>query len=325
MQFYLLFCFLLNLLVVLNFDKVSKFVNLYDYPSVNIKKHRKKISNIGGLLIFINIILFTIYFSTNSNFLELNFFFIFFLQIVFFIGYLDDKYNLSYNIKFFLLSCILLTLVFLNKDDLLIESLQFSFLTKSFDLGNFSIFFTVLSFLLFINAFNMFDGINLQSGIYSIFVFVIFFFKGVNKELSSVIIVSSFFFVYLNYKNKCFLGNGGSILLPFVIAYFFAQDNNSNQFFYADEIFLIMLIPGIDMLRLFVTRILRGNNPFKGDREHIHHLLSKRFTKFKTVLIILGLVFISNLAGAIYGSFTYVIVISLFVYFFIIYLLTKKI
>ena len=32
-----------------------------------------------------------------------------------------------------------------------------------------------------------------------------------------------------------------------------------------------MMLPGIDMLRLFLERILK-KNPFKGDRNHLHHL-----------------------------------------------------
>lgn len=321
MQFYLLFFIALNLLVVFNFNKLSKFINSYDHPSIDLKNHKKKTPNIGGLLIFVNIIIFEIYFSSTSSLLQSN---IFFVSAIFLIGYLDDRYNLSANIRLVSLLLIILTMIFLNKETYLIESLHFSFLKKSFYLGNFSVFFTVLSFLLFINAFNMFDGINLQSGIYSIFIFIIFLFKGVSIDLSSVIIISLFFFVYLNYKNKCFLGNGGSILLPFIIAHLFSKDSNTSQVFYADEIFLIMLIPGIDMLRLFIERIWRGNNPFKGDRNHIHHLLFTKFSEFKTASITLGLIFIPNLMATINDSFIFAITVSLFLYFIIIYLLTRR-
>ena len=35
----------------------------------------------------------------------------------------------------------------------------------------------------------------------------------------------------------------------------------------------IMIIPLFDTFRVFTTRIIRGNSPFKADRRHIHHLL----------------------------------------------------
>ena len=37
------------------------------------------------------------------------------------------------------------------------------------------------------------------------------------------------------------------------------------------------MVPGIDMLRLFMTRIYNKKNPFKGDLNHLHHLLKNKF------------------------------------------------
>lgn len=37
------------------------------------------------------------------------------------------------------------------------------------------------------------------------------------------------------------------------------------------------MIPGLDMLRLFIKRILNKRNPFKADQNHLHHLLYFRF------------------------------------------------
>ena len=38
------------------------------------------------------------------------------------------------------------------------------------------------------------------------------------------------------------------------------------------------MIPGLDMLRLFLSRIINKKNPFFGDLNHFHHLLIKKFT-----------------------------------------------
>jgi UDP-N-acetylmuramyl pentapeptide phosphotransferase/UDP-N-acetylglucosamine-1-phosphate transferase len=34
-----------------------------------------------------------------------------------------------------------------------------------------------------------------------------------------------------------------------------------------------MIVPLFDMVRVFVIRIQHGKNPFKGDRNHLHHML----------------------------------------------------
>ena len=57
-----------------------------------------------------------------------------------------------------------------------------------------------------INALNMFDGINIQTGLYCLIIFIIFFVKGIFTNLSMVLIISLIFFIYFNYKDKVFMG-----------------------------------------------------------------------------------------------------------------------
>ena len=38
-----------------------------------------------------------------------------------------------------------------------------------------------------------------------------------------------------------------------------------------------MSIPGLDMFRLFIYRILKKRNPFSADQEHLHHYMIKNF------------------------------------------------
>jgi hypothetical protein len=42
-----------------------------------------------------------------------------------------------------------------------------------------------------------------------------------------------------------------------------------------------MLVPGLDLFRLFFERIIKGKNPFFPDRNHIHHLLLKKMSYLK--------------------------------------------
>ena len=83
----------------------------------------------------------------------------------FLIGIYDDKYNLSANKKLFLNFFIILFIILLD-DSLVIKKLNFSFFDNPIYLKSFSHLFTVLCILLFLNALNMFDGINLQAAFY---------------------------------------------------------------------------------------------------------------------------------------------------------------
>ena len=52
-----------------------------------------------------------------------------------------------------------------------------------------------------------------------------------------------------------------------------------------------MLIPGLDLIRLFILRILRKKNPLSSDRNHLHHILLNKFS-FKNTLFIIFLLII---------------------------------
>jgi UDP-GlcNAc:undecaprenyl-phosphate GlcNAc-1-phosphate transferase len=92
----------------------------------------------------------------------------------------------------------------------------------------------------------------------------------------------------LNLKNKLFLGDSGIYLLGAVLSFSLIYEYNVNKnFLKADDIFVLLMLPGFDLLRLSLTRILSGRNAFVGDRNHIHHLLNKKFSLLKTNLILI--------------------------------------
>ena len=176
-NFFLSYFVFLNLLIFFNFQKISKLLNIYDLPNER-KLHKNKTPLLGGFIIIINLLLFLIlyffglyYESQFHYFFSKNELIIFFLAslLIFFLGSFDDKFNLNPNLKLLFLTIIIsLTLLFDNS--IVINNLNFSFINQDISLGKYSFVFTLLCFLLFINACNMFDGTNLQSASYFIIV-----------------------------------------------------------------------------------------------------------------------------------------------------------
>ncbi len=283
---------LVNTPIVFFYKRLVKVINLNDQPDSVRKFHKKEIPLFGGILIIYNLVFFvTLDYFLNFNYLqEINGkreYLTFFIGILFFfcIGIFDDRYNLSANKKLFINFFILLFLILID-DNLVIKQLSFSFIENPIYLNNFSHLFTILCILLFINAINMFDGINLQTGTYCIIIFSIFIFKDIYTFISIILIYSLILFLFYNFLNKFFLGDSGTNLLAFLISYILIKSYNIDQAFTADEIFIILSFPGLDMFRLFILRIFKGKNPFKPDRNHIHHLIQKKFNIFQTFLII---------------------------------------
>ena len=322
---------ILNIFIVFFFNKFSVFINLFDNPDGARKLHKKPIASVGGFLIFLNLFIYFIftqynYFYLNIKLTDINnldfLIFFIFLTLFFFVGFLDDRFNLDANFKLILYSFIVFILLFLSQD-LLLTDLKFSFLLNPINIKLIAFPFLVLCFLLYLNAFNMFDGINLQSSLYSINIFIFFILKGIFVDISALMILSLIFFSYLNFKNKCFLGNNGSLLIAFIVAYLFIKSQTTHSPFLADEIFLAMQVPGLDLLRLAIQRIYNQRHPFHPDRNHIHHLLSKKLGYSKTVLIIIGIIIVPNYLSILYGHTIYYIILTLFIYSSIIFKFNK--
>ena len=131
-------------------------------------------------------------------------------------------------------------------------------------------------------------------------------------------------FSYLNYRNKTFLGDSGSLLLAFIISYFFIKLYNLNYVKFADEIVLYMLIPGLDLIRLFIFRIIKKKSPLRSDRNHLHHLLLNKFSLNKTLVLILLLISFPIFLNYLNVNNLYTILITIFIYTALISCLYRK-
>ena len=306
------------------FKKISNIIGLFDYPDYKRKIHNRKISCIGGLFILINITVFFIfnfffyenlvsknYFSTQLSFIS----FFTSLIIIFLMGFLDDKYNLKPNIKIFILILVIISLLIIDKD-LRLTFLRFSFYEEVYDISNFSLFFTTLCILVFINSFNMYDGSNLQVSSLSILIFSYLLFLQNKMDFFLItLIISLTFFSILNFKNKLFLGDNGSLILSFIICYTFIKLYNNEIVLNSDQVCLLMLLPVIDLLRLFIVRIFNRKSPFKPDKNHLHHLLIKKYDLRKMKLILFGMYSIPVFLGILTGKYLLFIILQILIYF----------
>jgi UDP-GlcNAc:undecaprenyl-phosphate GlcNAc-1-phosphate transferase len=300
MNIYFLFILLINIIILIFHKKFIKLINIFDEPDRYRKKHLKKTSLSGGSIIFLNLIMYFLYFYIYKNlqeFSNLDYISLFIGSFIFYLlGLYDDKYSISANKKLFIQFLFAYMLIFFN-DNLLITQLNFFYNSFSFSLGYYSLIFTIMCVLLLVNSLNMFDGINLQSGILCIIIFTILAFHSGFSYLLITLIISCVFFLILNYQNKTFLGNNGILLLGYIISFFLIRFSNNKEilFLKVEEILILLLIPGLDMFRLFILRISKKKNPFLGDRNHIHHILTNKFTLIRTTFIIQSLIIFPQL------------------------------
>ena len=328
----------LNFVLYLNFEKISKKLKLIDYPDKIRKIHKEPTPVVGGFFILLNFLILSVFyiFAFDNTLFNQNIFgyfnnlldsrsnrvaiiFFIFPLIFFFIGYLDDRFNLSPNTKFINIFLIILIGLFID-ENLIINQLKFNFINKTIYLKSFSLIFTAICILILINALNMFDGINLQSITMYSFLFIYIglntFFTLISIYLFLQLIILSF----KNYKGKIFLGNGGNIFLSFIVSFMIIKSYNLGNFKNAEMVFLLLCLPGLDLIRLFFTRILNNRHPFSADKNHLHHFLIYKYGVIKTNLIILNMFLIPNFFYYLSDNFLLSLLLLLLLYFSFIYI-----
>ena len=326
---------LINLLIILRISNLANLINIYDKPDKNLKIHKKDTPILGGLIFFINLIILIfcqLYFFDKFLFLEINAYkirdiigILFLILSFFIIGIYDDKYNLAPFKKLFLLSIFIIISLFFNSK-LEISNFSVSFYDHKIFLNHFSLIFTIFCFLILTNSLNFYDGINGQSCIFFILIFSYLLIKSDMNEFYLFNIFILVFLLFLNLRNKIFLGDSGIFLVASLISISLIYEYNYiKNIRFADEIFLLLLLPGFDLIRLTLIRIINGKNAFKGDRNHIHHLINDKIPLLYTNLI-LGMLAILPIISFLYLKLNFESTFAIFVivYCFLIFVFKSK-
>lgn len=263
--------------------KVSQLKKLADAPGSR-SVHIKEIPNLGGVGIFLSIVVVTTF--LGSFFLDKNLLVLLgSLTILFFTGLKDDLIELSPVSK--LLGQLISVLSVILISDFRIDSLHG--LMGIYQLSySVSILLTLFMFILVINAYNLIDGVDGLAGgigLVSSLIFGFFFFKAnapMMVFLSFAIVGSlgSFLVFNLSKKMKIFMGDTGSMIIGFLLAYqcvYFLNINIAESKLFGVNAPLIALsilsFPLLDTCRVILVRLKKRQPVFAADQNHIHHSL----------------------------------------------------
>ena len=236
----------------------------------------------------LNLSLIYIYLILINKISYLDYTILIFCIVCFLVGLFDDIKNISSIKKLLIVGFAYLTTTLLNNE----FTLNYVFsetLNKLYYLDSLKLIFSILCVLLLINALNLSDGINGLAIIISLIwmTYIYLYFENLDKSFL-IIILTLIIMLPFNLKGKFFLGDSGSILIGSFISVIFITSYNldtSEQKKSIEDIFILFMVPGIDMFRLFIERIKNKKNPFASDNNHIHHFLIKKNNLFKSLLI----------------------------------------
>ena len=266
-------------------------INLVDIPDDR-KQHDGSVPLIGGLSIYFGLMV-AIYITQPLP--DNLFYLLMTASLVFLIGLLDDLKDLGIwpRILVQIISCLLLVLF----TDTCITSLGSPFGSNEIELGKLAIPFTIFAVVGLVNAFNMSDGIDGLAGSLAIVTIIgIILFDAVTKNpplLGFLLMFSAallpYLFTNLISAQKIFLGDAGSLLIGFILAWilvFLSQGDSRSMV--PTSVLWCVAIPVIDTFTVCFQRIRIGKSPLSADRQHFHHLLlDAGFSPKKALLIIL--------------------------------------
>ena len=280
--------FILILIIFFIFNKYSFYVG----KKLSLIDKEKKVPLLGGVFLFLGICLNTLYLFYFKILSTPNLIIFYFLLSMFFLAIIDDRFDISPILR--LVLCSVLIILFFVESEFLIKTLNFKYLNLYFFPENIFItfFFSIFCMIVLIHAYNFIDGINGLATLAGISWLVYLSTKVPNLfETYLVFFIFILLFLYLNLKNKIFLGDSGNYIISSLVGITLIEENLSNpKLFYVEEILLLFLIPGLDFIRLFFLRIKNKKNPLNGDLNHFHHLLVNKLSLNKTLGVYCALI-----------------------------------
>lgn len=294
--------------IVLNFLFNKWFVKKNKIDAINHRSsHQVIATKSGGISVFTGLFIFSLFlYSFKKEIFDFSL--IIPLSTIFVIGVYDDFYNADFKLKFFIQ--IIVAKLFIDQGFVITDFYGFLGLDHvSYILAQIT---TIFVFLLIVNAFNFMDGIDGLAIFFTLFTLVFFNYYSPSNTLSklNLFCISSIiplFYFNLRKENKIFIGDAGSLFFGSLVAiniFNYLDPSNESLLIEGNRVLIavtILFYPLLDLLQVFTIRILNKKSPFKPDKNHLHHILTK-FTKhhFLTVLIIvtinaLILFFVNNL------------------------------
>ena len=305
----------------------AKHINALDMPREEEEHrhiHKKVTPKLGGVGIFLAFLIGYMLFGEQSirmNSILISSFVIILASIV------DDIKPIRATYKF-LVHIVAASVIVFYGGILLNNITAFGY---SFDFGILAYPITILFIVACTNIINLIDGLDgLSGGICSIFYITIGIIGFCQGRYGSLVMILTLimlgstlgFLVHNFHPAKIFAGDG-STFMGFIIAVITLLEFKGPALISFFVPISILGIPILDTAFAIIRRLLKGQPPFKADKQHLHHqLLGMNFSQTTTVLIIYGINILFAVASLVFtlinpkiGQIIFIIIFILVVWF----------
>jgi len=309
MAFLFLSGFVLSLFLFSVGRKIALRAGFVDRPGV-LKTHEGGVPPIGGLVI-LPVFAALSWLGGFQDIVPLSLLLGLFAVLV--MGALDDAFILPAWVRFVLQFAVSVFIV-------VVGGVQLHTMGNLLGFGEiypgwFSVPFTIMCFMVLMNALNMMDGLDGLSGGYCAGVVFLLILACGRAGLWNYVVVLSFLlapllaFLVFNMRHpwrrkaSIFIGDSGALALALLLGWFcitLSQSAVTGQPAALAPVSIIWLlaVPVMDLFALFFVRLRRRQHPFEGDRDHLHHrILDRGISPEKATPLILVVAAFLGLVG----------------------------
>lgn len=285
--------------------------------------HHKKTARIGGVAIYVSFMIAMAMFmkvDKSLNGIVIG------ATIMFIGGLIDDMEELKplYKFGFQILAAVFV--MYFGEVYLEVIRLPFGI---TINMGFITIAVTFLWITGITNAVNLIDGLDGLSAGLSVIILVVIASLSIIEQRNDVCTLSLIlagatlgFLIYNSHPASIFMGDCGALFLGFVISTISLLGFKSSTLITLGLPILMLAVPIIDTISAILRRTLAGKKFSSADKNHLHHVLMRRFGHRNTVLILYAVtalfgvtayVYIINKVAGMVTLFTIAIVVELFI------------
>lgn len=292
--------FLISVLFTPVVIKIAHHVKAIDVPKDERRIHNIPVPLLGGLSLYIATIICMVVFVNleSSKLVGI----VVGSSLIVFMGFIDDINPIPAKYKFLVQIVAAFILVF--------SGIRITGLSSILNMQNTIVVDEFLGVVLSViwivgitNTLNLIDGLDgLTSGVATISSFTLAYVSFTNGRIETAIITliiagACLGFLPYNFNPaQIFMGDTGALFLGFILSAISIEGTIKSATaitFFAPV--LALGIPVLDTAMAIVRRLLKGQNPFSADKEHLHHkILSTGIGQKRTVLF---LYFINTMFG----------------------------
>ena len=289
---------------------IADWLKVFDYPRGGRKGHAKPTPQTGGLAILLPLLLWLLVQLFADPQQPLYLALLLSAAGIGVVGIMDDQSHLSANGRLLVVAVFTL-IVFALDPQLTPKVLPWAFGDTAISKPLF-IVGAVIATAGFVSSVNMADGIDgLVPSALLIWCIGFDIFADPPVRLVAVALTGPLaVFLVFNLRGRIFLGDCGTFGLGFVAA-ILALASLTGGHLKAETLLVWFALPVLDCLRVIAARLLRGRSPFRGGKDHFHHILADVFGRRRALYVYLATILGTSAVAALMPKASVYILVGL--------------